>query len=73
MGIAAEAKQLVRRAINLNTCEVWCPFYEENVIVYDQCIADLKAGRDACPFKEGIGKMGAVVCSYSEEDAAVIE
>jgi len=69
----AETTDAKPRQINLNKCEVWCPYYEETVTVYEDCLADPTEDRPACPFKVGIGKMGVVYCSYSEEDAAVIE
>ena len=70
MESTAETTDATGRQINLNTCEVWCPFYEEDVEVYDACIGDPTADREACPFNVGIGKMGVVYCDYSDEDAA---
>ena len=62
---AAQTTDATRRQINLNTCEVWCPLYEETVTVFEVCLADPTQDRAACPFKVKIGKMGEVFCDWS--------
>lgn len=72
MAVVAETKEPARRNINYNTAEVCCPYYEDDVKVMDACLADPTSDREACPFKVAI-VVGAILCSYSEEDIEGIE
>jgi len=74
MESTAETTDATRRQINLNTCKVWCPFYEDEITVDEVCLADPTQNRGACPFKfvpeEGektIDRMGHLLCTYAEE------
>ncbi len=76
----AETTDATRRQINLNTCKLWCPFYEEEITVDEVCLADPTKDRPACPFKfdadgveKAIDRMGRLLCTYSGEHVADLE
>lgn len=59
-----DTEKTTPRAINLNTCEVWCPVEGRDVCVYDYCLAG--ESRDSCQFYERLHYMGRVICTWPD-------